>query len=825
MLSLCLMKHKTVRLTLLLILFTTLPLAAQQDSCTQKLFSFAKNINTFKNLISQEKVYLHFDNTGYYVGETIWFKSYVVGAEQHQLSELSKILYVDLLSPEGQVVESRKLKIEHGQCHGEFNLYDSLFAGYYEIRAYTAYMLNFGRDCIFSRVFPVYDKPHVDGDYAVKTMRGRPRRSKIIEPTKKELEKLTVTFFPEGGNLIEGISSKVAFKVVNARGEHLDISGSITDSMEQEVTTFKTSYQGVGVFLICPENKKYTAIIPYKSHIYKFDLPRVLSEGYVMSINNLEEERIIVQIEKSQVLQNQPVGLSVSCRGRGYLFQAIDFTTKDPFILNIPKKELPSGVNQITLYNSKGEILSERLVFVNHPDDNKLSIRTFAAKKEYQPYAPIDLQFQIKDTASSPVETTFSLSVRDEITDDYSIDVGNIRTNLLLSSDLKGFIENPSYYFESDDNQHRQRLDLLLMTQGWRRYSWKKASGLDWSNILYPVEKGLAVDGYVKTLTSQNPLKGEKKVRISTTIQTDSVLFQDSCLTNENGFFHFSVNDFQGKATLKLQTFRKERHKEFYIPLHRMVPPDFRLYSYYETVVPTYSFVAMDSLLQTPVIEGVSLSEVSVKARKNVRNLVDFTRPNLTLDFETYYDRYYDQEDRAILERDFSDPLPYMSMIIDVWRKVGAYAEFISLINHTTPYQYGSEGTNLPLNEKIESIDIYYTLKSRDLNTNMEEDEYNAYFSFNTYDNDLSRPKFVPGTRYTTLQGYSYVKEFYSPQYKNKPLPNVKDFRRTLYWNPDVRTDSSGKASVHFYNNSSCKAMKISAETVKDSGILGTFKE
>ena len=732
---------------------------------------------------------------------------------------------MDLLSPEGQVVESRKLKIEHGQCHGEFNLKDSLYSGYYEIRAYTAYILNIGPDCIFSRVFPVYDKPHVDGDYAVKTMRGRPRRSKIIEPTKKELEKLTVTFFPEGGNLIEGIPSKVAFKVVNAQGEHLDISGSVLDSMEQEVATFKTSYQGVGIFLICPANKKYAATFPYKSKIYKFDLPNVLSEGYVMSINNLEEERIIVQIEKSKVLQNQPVGLSVSCRGRGYLFQAIDFTTKDPFILNIPKKELPTGVNQITLYNSKGEILSERLVFVNHPDDNKLSIRAFPTKKEYQPYAPIDLQFQIEDTAGSPVETTFSLAVRDEITDDYSIDVGDIRTNLLLSSDLKGFIENPSYYFESDDNEHKQRLDLLLMTQGWRRYSWKKASGLDWSNILYPVEKGISVDGYVKTMTSQNPLKGEKGVRISTTIQTDSVLVQDSCLTNENGFFHFSVNDFQGKASLKLQTFRKGRHKEFYIPLHRMVPPDFRLYSYYETVVPTYSFIVMDSLSQTPVMDGISLSEVSVKARKTVRNEVDFTRPNLTLDFETYYDRYYDQEDRDILERHFAHPLPYMSMMVDVWRKVGAYAHCISLINRTTPYRWGTDGTNLPLNEKIESIDIYYTLKSRDLNTNLEEDEYDAFFSFNTYGNDLSRPKFVPGIRNTSLQGYSNVKEFYSPQYSTKPLPTVKDFRRTLYWNPDVRTDSTGKAAVKFYNNSTCKVMKISAETVTKDGIVGFCKE
>jgi len=156
---------RKVFLFVLIELFSIIKMEAQQDPNTVKLLSFVKNINTFNRQFPQEKTYLHFDNTGYFVGEFIWFKAYVVRADNHHLTELSKILYVELVSPEGFVVESRKLKIENGQCHGEFLLKDSLFAGFYEIRAYTANMLNFGNDGIFSRVFPVYDKPLQAGNF------------------------------------------------------------------------------------------------------------------------------------------------------------------------------------------------------------------------------------------------------------------------------------------------------------------------------------------------------------------------------------------------------------------------------------------------------------------------------------------------------------------------------------------------------------------------------------------------------------------------------------------------------------------------------------
>lgn len=154
---------------LLLTHLLVLPLVAQSQPA-KVLSDYIKEINQFNKRNPQEKVYLHFDNTGYFLGDTIWFKAYTVLAEQHRFSPLSKVLHVELLTPQGEVIANRKLMIENGQCHGEFPLKRIYRSGFYEVRAYTRRMLNFGDDCIFSRVFPVYDEPETDGNYAEKAM-------------------------------------------------------------------------------------------------------------------------------------------------------------------------------------------------------------------------------------------------------------------------------------------------------------------------------------------------------------------------------------------------------------------------------------------------------------------------------------------------------------------------------------------------------------------------------------------------------------------------------------------------------------------------------
>ena len=187
------------------------------------LLPFFQALNDFSENIPQEKVYLHFDNTSYYQGDQIWFKCYVVFSGELQLSRLSKTLYVELLNPGGEVVDKRVLKIKNGLCHGDFTLnHLPFYSGFYEVRAYTKYMLNFGEESIFSRLLPVFDKPKEEGNFAEKRMLRYGKWGTGDFPMKRErpLKEKTVNlrFFPEGGYLVQGVASRVAFEATDKDG-------------------------------------------------------------------------------------------------------------------------------------------------------------------------------------------------------------------------------------------------------------------------------------------------------------------------------------------------------------------------------------------------------------------------------------------------------------------------------------------------------------------------------------------------------------------------------------------------------------------------------
>lgn len=265
-----------------------------------------KRINLFATNYPQEKVYLHFDNTSYYQGENIWFKAYIVRADRHSLSEISKILYVDFISAEGNVQETQKLKIENGTCHGSIKLSTSNYPGFYEVRAYTRYMLNFGEDNYFSRVFPVYDEPRTDGQYG-SVMARRPSSQRVpqIRPEYKQRGNLALNFYPEGGNLVVGLPAKVAFKAIGKDGENASVSGIITDSNGRQAAEFSSSYLGMGSFEFTPQTGKYKAKVEYLGREYSFDLPPVMPSGYSLTVENSDPEKIYTRIHKSKSIAGQ----------------------------------------------------------------------------------------------------------------------------------------------------------------------------------------------------------------------------------------------------------------------------------------------------------------------------------------------------------------------------------------------------------------------------------------------------------------------------------------------------------------------------------------
>ncbi len=344
-------------------------LSSQVDSSILAMADWVKAYNHFGKYNPQEKVYLHFDNTGYYLGETMWFAAYVVTAPQLRPTQMSKVLYVELLTPEGRIVETKKLKIEGGRCHGEFALTSPLLvAGFYEVRAYTRVMLNW-EGSYYTRVFPVFDRPEEAGQYGMKITRY-PRSQRVPEEraAAPDYKSLNLSFYPEGGELVEGIPGRVAFKAVDDEGRSVAVSGTVYDPEGHPVATLETQHCGMGNFTHTPSDEPSRVEITYNGKTYRYTLPEAKAAGYTLGVDNSSGDSLHIKIRRSRDIQGGWVGLTVSCRGIAHAFEVADLREQEEAGLHLSKADFPAGVQQITLFTPEGEVLGERLAYHQRDD-------------------------------------------------------------------------------------------------------------------------------------------------------------------------------------------------------------------------------------------------------------------------------------------------------------------------------------------------------------------------------------------------------------------------------------------------------------------------
>lgn len=469
----------------------------------------------------QEKVYVHTDNTCYFIGDTLWYKAYVVRADDLRPTDMSRLLYVELLSPDGLLVERQTVVVSgSGYACGQFELKDSLYSGYYELRAYTRWMLNFNVrehryrrdetwwfynrqmaadyfrvwDGLYSRVLPVYGRPDEAGDYSARRMYQRPK-SRLPRVKKDDL---IVTFYPEGGHLVEGVENHVAFEATDQHGEAVDIKGTV-DADGQTLVRIFTEYMGRGSFAVTPGDKRLKAHFTFRGKDYTIDLPKAERQGAVF---RLADGQLTIRS------RNLPVGngyaVSVLCRGVLKHFAAVDMSTDE---VTLPLPELPTGVADVTLFDADGRIWADRLLFVNNHDyDDALITASIDKTHTYAPYERVSLPVKL---AGVTQPTIFSLSICDTNTDEPSYDDGNVMTDLLLSSELRGFIAKPAHYFEADDAEHQRHLDLLMLVQGWRKYNWQELAQEE-HPLRYTPEKTLTVEGAVYRMLSINAVEPDE---------------------------------------------------------------------------------------------------------------------------------------------------------------------------------------------------------------------------------------------------------------------------------------------------------------------------
>ncbi|MBP5628869.1 MAG: hypothetical protein J6X27_03395 [Bacteroidaceae bacterium] len=819
---------------------------SSNDASLQRFAQFAGNMLTYNNNFTQEKVYLHLDNNGYIAGERLWFKAYVFKAASLLPTDMSKVLYVELLNPDGELMERKTLKVDNGRTYGDFELDPMLcHAGYYQVRAYTRAMLNWDDAYLFSRVFPIYAQPEDSvnftgltmpyHDYAqTKRATSRMAPEPVLEKTTQKGNDLLLTFYPEGGNITKGVPSRIAYKLTDRDGLPLYGELTICSADGKEIMKSTVLHDGMGVFSL-PEQQDGAYVLANVEgcDLERFALPEARSEGTDIQVASTRENGLDITLRSSDAMVGRTLGLSVTCRGALLYFNTVVLEKEKQ--VNIPYDKLHDGIAQITLFTDQGEVLSERLAWVE-PRDAAPQMTIRQNQDIYHPFEPVVLDIDLRDSEGQPLQADFSLAVRDAATE-IAPPAASLMAEMLLASDLKGYIANPDYYFEADDPAHRQALDLLLMVQGWRRYSWQEMSGVEPFVLKQPCEEGLTLIGSLTpTRTANKNLAREGSLDINFLMQTINGTKMFDIPTDSTGYFAVQLPDFNGDATsIMTVTNRKDKRVYTDFVLNRNFSPTPKPYEPLQlepatTILDTRTealtreadtFEWKDTIPDY-VSRIIQLGEVKITGRRTLGyhpgarfswlGGADATKDGAACFYNLHdeLDTYLDQGNSVPYLRDWlmeRNPLFYYDLYTgEMWYR--GKNVIVVVDNNLHNALLSSDMSTYFMNQykwlsivENEAVANRVALQAFEKPGALTPSPYVVFFLYS--DPELNIPnEYKRGTRWINLHGYSLCTDFYSPDYRQHDIPTPTDHRRTLYWNPSLVTDTDGKAQIIFYSGS-----------------------
>ena len=892
----------------------------------------ANRLRDFGARVPQEQVFLHLDNTGYYLGDTLYYKAYVSRGDNGRPTNLSGILYCELLNDDGYLVERQMIALENGEGHGNFSLADTtLYAGYYELRAYTKWQLNWGvteqphsrwaekyffskdmardyyRDYekLYSRVFPVFDRPLAPGDFS-QDMTLRPLAAYYKNPA--DDPETTLQLFPEGGNLVAGLKQRVAWEVRNQQGRTLEGTLRVT-TPDGQVIASETINRGRGIFEVTvPANQRLTAeFIPSASHdnptgtLPATTMLKAEDDGVALRVDT-DTAGISISCATAGLASQEELGITVMCKGILMHFQKIDAA---PIHLPLSK----AGVYQVTVFNQDGRVYADRLCFYL-PSGFQSSNVTFSGVKtgNYSAFEPVAIELHGAPGAS------MSVAIRDAAKSEYVYDTGNMLTESLLSSQIKGFVPQPQWFFLKDEPQRRQALDLLLMVQGWRRYVWKEMAVKGEFQLLhmpesrYPhwtgqvhnysaeqvlsvfeqrmqkeqdagndddssdeeqeekdgeetMEEKVAANGNTGLTDSRDRFnKKENNLKypvalhaefsqpgnegVEGDMRSQGTFALDFPRYYENFLFFLAASDTtkwkKGEPPVWVQNGRTKRDElefpEFYVKLDPVYPRFPKPYDYYQSHLAP---MPKDNPLYNSMNEQVRmLSEVTIGARRNGRRRFGHWRPAFIIDA---YDAFNATCDAGFAPGYFMGAGRFGEdvartfigdMKTDRRYDVGyrfdgkVYSSGTAMQRRKTNTTKGTRMEPIPedtYNMPDTKLDKYNYLWNLDkvvvfTGYSPRKDQSGKYrgndlpsVTIDLHLLEADGERLYRKNRFWRMKGFSIPDEFYSPDYSKQPLPK-EDYRRTLYWNPNVRLDSNGQATISLYNNSSSSILQISAE-------------
>ena len=837
-------------LYILFLAFAVSSLHAQSEE-TSRILSYIQKAMNFNKVVPQEKVYLHFDNMGYFENETLWFKAYVTRTYDGHASDLSKVLYVELLNPTGDVLQTLKYPIDSlGQSHGEMKLDTILGSGLYEVRAYTRYMTNWGTNAVFSRVIPIFKTPKTEGDYSDLTIatipyhnrlpnRRDPLDSLYVRAVSEEIyteslaKTVSVQFYPEGGDLVVGKKCRVAMLAVDDNGHPYEGEGFLMNEKGDVLASIKTDTLGRGLFEVVPDTGRLSLQMrnlqkKEKYQVQFFNLPEAKRDGCALHVDAVNEN-MLATLQCTEGVCGNLLGYVLMHNGN---IHRCDTLTASPLIeIELDRQAMPEGVNQMTVFDSRGAIMAERLFFICPKPDKSDSIQVTAITKRLKPCGKVELELQTKPNAN----LSFSAIDAKTMTNGKQ---GNMKTWMLLSSEVRGYIRNVDYYFEADDKEHRQNADLLMLTQGWRRYDWRLMSERYTFRKAQPVEDQFYLNGQLKVYRKHNPVSNVRMYVSLYNEKGQSLI--GNAVTDSMGNYAFKMPFLDGEWKMCIYTTRdikkkdkaKEKRKTYYVGIDRQFSPNPRYLTPSETTI--LHPLAPNAFVKNPLEEQEEedefipitekdhvLQNVTVKAKRRY-----FTNDNWRWKNEAYGKQYatiYYNADREldnILDR--GEPVP---RTIDFIRdKLNAELDKYGLEEH----KISGRGIAMVVDNNdgggysewlnyVKSIYIVFnemmspTLGRWDIIDSRIHNIIVYLYTHRIFSTESNK-----GLRRTYFQGFNQASTFKTEDYS--VIPPMADFRRTIWWQPDVTTDAQGKAKVEFFNNSTCEEMYISVEGMTPDG-------
>ena len=787
-----------------------------EDEFYQKLLA---KLDAYQLAFTQEKTYLHLDKPYYAAGETVWFKAHVVDAVSHAVDTVSTLLYVDLIDQKtGMAVAYRKIKMTAGQGQGDITLPDSLPTGNYKIRAYTGWMRNFSDDFFFQKELNIY--------------RAGGARTAAPVPA---LDPIDVQFFPEGGNLVAGINGKVAFKATSPTGLGIDVAGFVLDQTTKDtVVGFQSQHLGMGYFSFMPDaNHQYVVKMNRPDGpLRDYPLPQILAEGHAMMVDNIANKLNL----KIFVFSNRPAGvqgnLTLITHTRGFVtYSAAIPVANKQALVNIPREKLPEGITHITVFDEQNRPVCERLAYINR--NERLQIEVLPDKQTYRSRERTDLTLSVKDAKGAPVVAELSLAATDagQVIEKNPYDL-NIASYLQLSSDIKGHIEQPGFYFDAARPDRVVKLDNLLLTQGWRRFLWKDVLADSLPKTKYFLEQGISIVGRV--LKPNLKPAGKVKMTVFMT-ERDSVQSFVTLETNDNGDYgllNLTLSD-TVKVLLQAKALASD-NRNFVVNLNPFVPPAVTL-----TKIP-YNPVQFDA---NELAEYLKRVEEYKRIERQIKGSGEKVLNEVVIKAKKYVEpdarRIYSNPD-AKIKVDFSNSAGAINILqvlqgrvpgvvvrgsgIDMSVQIRGAANFSGAIEPLFLVDGSPTSKDYVMSMPVIDVDVIEVLKGVKASIFGSQGAGGVIAILTKRGN----PNFdyatepVEGTLNTKVVGFYTPKQFYAPRYDVDVPENTRpDYRATLAWLPSIRTDADGKVKVSFYNSDASTTVRVRVEGITAGGLPG----